>query len=127
MLETMAPSPVWDADAHEEAVETLASLRDRDGARILVWGGDWCGDCRATLPEFGAAVEAAGVGDLVETYPVDREKEGELVAEYGVERIPTIVVEVGGEELARFVESAPVGAAEYLADGIAGQRPGGGG
>jgi len=122
-LETLSPNPVWDEDANERTVETLDSLPDRGQVRIHVWGGDWCGDCRATLPDFGAALDAAGLAEYVEAHPVDREKDGELTDEYGVEFIPTVVVEVDGEEVARFVESEPVGIAEYLADEIAGRTP----
>jgi hypothetical protein len=74
-------------------------------------------DCRQQLPDFGAVLDAAGV-DAVEHYPVEREdgeKVGPGVDEYGIEFIPTVVVEdrETGEELARFVEDAaiPVGVA----------------
>jgi len=36
------------------------------------------------------------------------------VEEYGIEYIPTVVVEHGGEEVARFVESEAVPIAVYL-------------
>jgi thiol-disulfide isomerase/thioredoxin len=113
-LATMEPNPVWDATSHEDAVETLAALGD--DATIHVWGADWCGDCRAVLPDVAAALDAAGLRERVSHHAVDREKKGELVGEYGVEYIPTIVVEVGGEERARFVESEPVPAAVFLAE-----------
>jgi thiol-disulfide isomerase/thioredoxin len=118
-LETMQPTPTFDAEAHAETVETWAALADR--VTVTVWGGDWCGDCRAVLPDFAAAIEAAGVpADAVTHHPVEKADDGSKVGEgveaYGVELIPTIVVEVDGEEVARFVESAPVPAAQYLAE-----------
>ena len=118
-LETMEPDPVWDAAAHEAAVETLAGWADE--AVFKVWGGDWCGDCRGQLPQFGAALEAAGVSeDRIEHYPVEKaddgSKTGPCVEEYGIEYIPTVVVEVDGEELARFVEEEPIPIAEHLAE-----------
>jgi len=103
-LETMEPNPVWSADAHEDTVETL---RRFDDVTYKVWGGDWCGDCRSQLPDFAAALDAADVpADRIEHYPVDQDKQGEGVPEYGIEYIPTVVVERDGEELARFVEEA---------------------
>lgn len=114
-LETLTPDPAWDANAHAGAVDTLASLRPSD--RILVWCDDGCGDCQALLPDFAAAIEAANVGDAVVQYPVERlpedEKRGPKVDEYGIARIPTVVVEREGEELARFVEGdeGPIAAA----------------
>lgn len=117
-LETMAPTPTWDAAAHEETVETFESLRDR--ITVHVWGGDWCPDCRSQLPDFAAALSAAEVpDDAVHQHALDRDKEGDLVDEYDVEYIPTVVVEVDGEAVARFVESADRPIAETLADRLA--------
>jgi len=117
-LETMEPTPTWDPSAHEQVVDRLSALRDRMTVRI--WGADWCPDCRNQLPDFAAALEAAGIpDDRIETYPVDRDKQGDLVEEYDVELIPTIVIEVDGEAVARFVESGERSAAEELADQLA--------
>ena len=118
-LETMEPDPAWDADAHREAVETLAAWADE--VTIKVWGGDWCGDCRGQLPAFGAALAAAGVPEgRIEHYPVEKEaggsKTGPGVEAYGIAYIPTVVIERDGEELARFVEEEPIPIAEYLAE-----------
>jgi len=115
-LSTMDPNPAWDADSYPDVVETFAGLGD--DVTIHVWGADWCGDCRGQLPDFAAALDAAGF-ENVEQYPVEREdgeKYGPKVEAYGVERIPTIVVERDGEELARFVEEERVSPAVYLAD-----------
>ena len=116
-LETMEPNPVWDADSYADVVEALGA----DGLTFKVWGGDWCGDCRGQLPDFAAALDAAGVpDDRIEHYPVEKAEDGSKVGpgvdEYGVELIPTVVVERDGEEVARFVEEEPVGVAQYLAD-----------
>jgi len=118
-LETMQPTPTFDADAHDETVATWAEFAD--DVTVKVWGGDWCGDCRAVLPDFAAAIDAAGVPeDAVEHYPVEKEDDGSKVGPkveaYGIEFIPTIVVEIDGEEVARFVESEPIPAAQYLAE-----------
>ncbi|QUO46600.1 MULTISPECIES: TlpA family protein disulfide reductase [Halorubrum] len=120
-LETLAPAADVDADAFDDSV--LAAL-GADDYVFKVWGGDWCGDCQRQLPEFGAALAAAGVpDDRIEAYPVTKGpegKEGELVEAYGIELIPTVVVETAdGEELARFVEEEAVSIAEYLADQLA--------
>ena len=136
-LETMDPDPIFDAEAYDDTVETLA---EHDDLRYIVWGGDWCGDCRSQLPAFGAALAAAGVSeDRIEEIPVEKlddgSKEGPKVEEYGIEYIPTVVVERvspggpdsasgdeprarDGEEIARFVEEEPVPIAVYLADRI---------
>jgi thiol-disulfide isomerase/thioredoxin len=115
-LETMEPNPAWDAASYEDVVDTLG----REGLVYKVWGGDWCPDCRGQLPDFAAALAAAEVpGDRIEHYPVEKAEDGSKVGprveEYGIEYIPTVVVERDGRELARFVEDAPVSIAEYLA------------
>ncbi|RDI70344.1 thioredoxin family protein [Halopelagius longus] len=116
-LETMEPNPMWDEESYEDAVETLSE----DGLVFRVWGGDWCGDCRGQLPDFGAALDAAGVPEEnVHHYPVEKvddgSKVGPKVEEYGIELIPTVVVERDGEEVARFVEEEASPIAVYLAD-----------
>jgi thiol-disulfide isomerase/thioredoxin len=121
-LETMQPTPTWDAEAHADTVAVFAALAD--DITVTVWGGDWCKDCRAQLPDFAAALDAAGVpDDSIVHYAVEKEddgtKVGPQVEAYDIELIPTIVIERDGEELARFVEEEPVSAARYLADELA--------
>jgi len=112
-LETLEPNPVWAGEAHEETVETLSA---HDDLVYHVWGGDWCKDCRAQLPDFGAALSAADIpGERVVHYEVDQDKQGPGVEEYGIEFIPTVVVERDGEEIARFIEEEPVPIAVFLA------------
>jgi thiol-disulfide isomerase/thioredoxin len=119
-LETMEPNPVWVADAYGETIDTLAA--HADDLVFKVWGGDWCKDCRAQLPDFAAALDAAGVPEShIEHYPVDEDKQGPGVEGYGIEYIPTVVVERvsesdSGEEVARYVEEESVPIAVYLAD-----------
>lgn len=118
-LSTFDPDPTWDADANAETVAAFETLPE--SALIRVWGGDWCGDCRRELPALAAALEAADVpADQVAVYPLTQEKTGELVEEYGVTHVPTVVVEVDGEEVARFEEQdlfpAPQALARSLGD-----------
>ncbi|MFB6073829.1 MAG: thioredoxin [Haloarculaceae archaeon] len=120
-LETMEPNPVWVEDAYAETVDTLAAHADE--LIYKVWGGDWCKDCRAQLPDFGAALAAAGVPeDHIEQYPVEKAEDGSKIGPqveaYDVELIPTVVVERDGEEIARFVEEEPVPIAVSLAGQI---------
>lgn len=113
-MQTTEPNPTWDAQAHSETVDAIEAGVSEVTYRV--WCADWCGDCRAELPDFFAALEAAGVPDQdVHVHEVDREKEGEGTDEYGVTHIPTIVVEEDGEEVARFEEDEDVPAAEYVA------------
>jgi len=124
-LDTMQPTPTWDAEAHEETVDAFAAIADE--LTVKVWGGDWCKDCRAALPDFAAALEAAGVPEAsVEHYPVEKDDDGTKVGPgveaYGIEYIPTIVVERSGEELVRFVEAEDRPAAVWLAEELREQQ-----
>lgn len=118
-LETMRPNPVWDADSYGEAIVIFESWAD--DIVVKVWGGDWCKDCRSRLPDFGAAMEAAGV-EAVEHYPVEKADDGSKVGPeidaYGIELIPTVIVgdAESGEELARFVENADEPIVVHLAE-----------
>ena len=122
-LETMQPNPTWDAASYEDAVATLEA--HNDDLVYKVWGGDWCKDCRKLLPDFGAALEAAGVpDDNIEEIAVDQDKQGPGVEAYDIEYIPTIVVERvsdgtdedDGEEVVRFVEKEDLPPAIWLAE-----------
>ena len=117
-LETMEPNPVWDAESYPDAIDTVARLDEE--LAVNVWGADWCGDCRAVLPDFAAALDAAGLEeDRIEQFAVEKaddgSKTGPQVEEYGIEYIPTIVIERDGREVARFVESEPEPAIVFLA------------
>lgn len=118
-LDTMQPTPTWDAESYEETVAVFEEIADE--ITVKVWGGDWCKDCRAALPDFAAALDAAGVPETsIEHYPVEKDDDGSKVGpnveEYGIELIPTIVIERDGEEIARFVEEEDRPAAVWLAE-----------
>ncbi|MFC4450216.1 thioredoxin family protein [Halorussus aquaticus] len=113
-MDTTQPDPTWDAQAHSESVDIIEAAVGEVTYRV--WGADWCGDCHDVLPDFFAALEAAGVpNDEIDVHEVDENKDGEGVEEYDVTLIPTIVVERGDEEVARFEESEDQPAARYLA------------
>jgi hypothetical protein len=136
-LETLDPNPMWMAEAYSDTVEILEEYSD--DVTYKIWCGDWCKDCRAKLPDFGAALAAAGVPDhRIEEFELDQDKRGPGVEEYDVESIPTVVVEHAprsgatgasgedaeprpgdGDEVARFVENESAPIAVYLADRLA--------
>lgn len=118
-LETMRPNPTWDAASYESIVDTLENA----DLTYRVWGGDWCPDCRQQLPDFAAALVAAGVPDEdIHVYAVERGddgKEGELLDEYDVDLIPTVVAETpDGDEVARFVEREALPIGPFIADRV---------
>ncbi len=113
-MESTVPNPKWDANEHSETIDAFEAGAGE--LTYLVWGADWCGDCRSRLPDFFAALEAAGIeDDRIHVYEVDDDKNGELTDEYDVTLIPTVVVERAGDEVARFEEKADLPSADYLA------------
>lgn len=119
VLATMEPDPNWEVSQFSDAVDTLAAWADV--VTIKVWGDDGCGDCQEQLPGFAAALVASGIDPAsVEHYSVERlpegKKRGPLVDAYNIERIPTVVIERDGEEIARFVEEERVPIAVFLAN-----------
>lgn len=114
-LETLEPNPAWVADAYADTLDVLEAHSNE--VTYKIWCGDWCKDCRAKLPDFGAALEEANVpADRVIEHPLDQDKQGSGVEEYDIEFIPTVVLERNGEEIARFVEDEGLPIAMYLAD-----------
>ncbi len=118
-LETMRPNPVWDANSYDDAIGVFESVAD--DVVVKVWAGDWCPDCRSQLPDFGAALDVAGV-ESVEHYPVEKADDGSKIGPeveaYDIELIPTVIVEDAetGQELARFVEDADAPILVHLAE-----------
>ena len=121
----MVPNSIWNASDHTETINTLSKLDDT--FKFKIWCDDGCKDCRAQMPDFAAALSAANIhSSCVEQYSVERlptgKKKGPLVGEYGVTRIPTIIIERESkqnpirapDEIARYVELEDIPAADYL-------------
>lgn len=122
-LETMTPDPDWNPDVHAAELSVLKEFDSR--LTVRVWCGDWCGDCRRLLPPFAAALEAIGLLAAVDVNRVEKRPDGSKVGEkvdaYQVERTPTVVLEIDGEEFARFEEGRTDGP---ILDAIAAQLEG---
>jgi hypothetical protein len=88
-----------------EIVEMIARMHpDID---ILVFFGSWCGDSRREVPRLVKIVRSAGIPEpRVRYYGLDRTKKSAdgLTDTYRIERVPTIIILRGGEELGRVVE-----------------------
>ena len=62
----------------------------------------WCGTCKAFKPVMN---EVAGEGYSIQFVDVDQNKE--LASKYGVQSVPTTVIEENGIEVDRFVGALP--------------------
>lgn len=120
-LRTMQPDPTWDSTAHADTVAAFEAVGE--DITVHIWGGDWCGDCRRELPKLAAALRAAEIPEgAINHHVVDQDKQGDLVSTYEVTKIPTIVIEIDGESVARFEERADRPAPEALAGELEGLR-----
>jgi len=80
-----------DHDAHVYA--------DHERIVVLDFYADWCGPCKAAMPQIEAL---AGERD-VDVYKVDVDAEGDLAAEYGIRSIPHFaVLDLPAEEVYNF-------------------------
>ena len=62
----------------------------------------WCGPCKAFKPVMN---EVAGEGYSIQFVDVDQNKE--LASKYGVQSVPTTVIEENGVEVDRFIGALP--------------------
>jgi thiol-disulfide isomerase/thioredoxin len=98
--------------AYSPDSERVAVLREVDTPTELVAiVGTWCPDCHRETPRLAKILEEAGNPNITVRYiGIDRSRsdpEGLSMA-YEFERIPTIIVHQGGEEIGRIVESPEV-------------------
>jgi hypothetical protein len=100
----------WHAgeDAYSPDPADVRSIAALPGPAVLeVYFGSWCSDSRREIPRLLAILEAAGPLPLkTRFYGIDRAKKepARLVARIDLERVPTLVIRVEGEEIGRIVE-----------------------
>jgi thiol-disulfide isomerase/thioredoxin len=78
------------------------------GERVIVIFGPWCGDSEREVPKFINLADAAGIPeDSVLFYSVDRTKKGDdgVPQSFHVEKVPTFIFELEGQEVGRIEES----------------------
>jgi hypothetical protein len=117
--EVEAAEPDWvreEAASAPDATAAKALAAVPPGATVTVYLGTWCGDSRREVARFWHALDEAadaggGLPFKVSYVGVDHAKKepAALVQASGLRYVPTFVVERGGREVGRIVESAPHG------------------
>lgn len=108
--------PQWVSSSVESSPEPEAAFRLADlvtTARITVFFGSWCSDSERELARLWKALDIGGgeVGFQLEYVAVDRNKlepEGRA-ANKEILYVPTFIVEEGGTEIGRVIETSPNG------------------
>ncbi|MEM1181506.1 MAG: thioredoxin family protein, partial [Acidobacteriota bacterium] len=105
--------PGWVAAQVEAEVDAGAALElsavEGGDVSVTVYLGTWCDDSRDELARFWRALDDAGYFDVdVKYLAVDRsdKRPPELADDLQIFWVPTFIVERGGEEVGRVVESS---------------------
>ncbi|HVT44615.1 MAG TPA: thioredoxin family protein [Thermoanaerobaculia bacterium] len=103
--------PAWDAgrDRHQPNEDAIAALRDvNEPVDLTVVLATWCGDSRREVPRLLKAIDTAGNPNLrVRLVGIDSEfhEPMDVIQEMKITNVPTVIVESGGKELGRIVET----------------------
>lgn len=108
LLETV---PVWRSlmGAYKPAPEAVSALRAADAeATLTVVLGSWCPDSKNYVPRLLKALHAAGNDRLrVNIIGIDSQFHDPMatIQQRGITNVPTLIVERGGREIGRVVET----------------------
>lgn len=80
-----------------ESDKLAAVIRMAKKPALVLFTGEWCGDCRAFEPVWNRWVS----GRIGSIYEVEVSREGDEWEEWTLDEIPTVVSFVGGGEIGR--------------------------
>jgi thiol-disulfide isomerase/thioredoxin len=86
----------------------ISDIATNNGVDFIIFAGSWCSDSETELPKLYKLITGAGIfPDKILLYGVDRQKDepSGTAKEYKIEKVPTLVLEVDGEEIGRIVET----------------------
>ncbi len=103
--------PGWDAVAasYIPSPEAVARLREFNRpVQIEVYLGSWCSDSKAHVPAFLTVLDAVDSPLFSATFigvPENKEARGEFTAGKNIQKIPTFIISVEGQEKGRIIET----------------------
>jgi thiol-disulfide isomerase/thioredoxin len=99
--------------SYTPSAAVVAAMQAAKGkVHFVLFGGTWCGDTQAILPQFFKLQEQSGLPDAdVSFFAVDRNKKtaGGITDAFKITNVPTIIVMRDGKELGRVVEYGKTG------------------
>jgi thiol-disulfide isomerase/thioredoxin len=102
----------------DKMVKKLRSvIAGYDNLNFICVSANWCIDSERGVPRIYKLLAEAGYDvDRIELYGVDRQKSEPSgdVANYGIEKVPTLIILDGDVEIGRIVESPIVGWSEDM-------------
>ncbi|WP_133405354.1 thioredoxin family protein [Parashewanella tropica] len=99
--------PDYDADYQVDVDSLTPVLNFNKEITISVIIGTWCPDCHREVPRLAKVIDAInGKQVTVEYIGVDKQKTDpdNISAQFDFERIPTVIVQDGTQELGRIIE-----------------------
>ncbi len=87
------------------------AVQDSQGVKILKFGADWCGPCKAMKPVLEGAAED---NPDIDFFDIDVDVETFLAREHDVMSIPVIVGYRDGEKVATMTGAASRGELDYF-------------
>ena len=92
---------------YDPSNRVLQDLEIPESLHIDIVLADWCSDSRREVPRFFKVLDVWGYTGEVPLYFVDKNKKDPagLTTKWYIEKVPTIIFSIEGEEIGRIVET----------------------
>ena len=92
----------------QKRVSDVSEITNSKNISYLIFAGSWCGDSEEELPKLYKLLTMSGIFDDKRVlYGLDRHKQEPtgIALQYKIEKVPTLVILSGNEEIGRIVET----------------------
>ena len=78
-------------------------LMSKKPAKLIIFSADWCLPCKVARKEMQQNVELRRIVDSFEVIKYDFDVDNEAKKKYNINKVPTYIIEIDGEEIRRQV------------------------
>lgn len=78
-------------------------LMSKKPAKLIIFSADWCLPCKVARKEMQQNVELRRIVDSYEVIKYDFDVDNEAKKQYNINKVPTYIIEIDGEEIRRQV------------------------